>query len=210
MSDKPTICKVCDSPLIMPDGTCAMCGSAVPVAFTGTLPDFGVPDDVGKITGWRAWGVDPNTPDGEPVLLRSVRKHTIWPPRQEVVARCAKRSARGPRSKPGHAVPDENCSCGLYAARTLEHLMSMPYHRYDADRNGLFHVVGQVAMWGGYIEGTQGWRAEKAYPALLFVPYEAWRLAPRLAETYGLTLGPPPDGQVTLKNFLADTLNKEV
>jgi hypothetical protein len=65
--------------------------------------------------------------------------------------------------------------------------MSMPYHRYDGEHDGFFCVLGMVANWGKVIPGNLGWRAEKAYPIKLFVPYEiAFTHALPLEETYGV------------------------
>jgi hypothetical protein len=55
-------------------------------------------------------------------------------------------------------------------------------------------VLGQVANWGKVIEGTQGWRAELAYPVKLWVPFEAWKIAQALEAGYGVPVG--------LKNYL--------
>jgi hypothetical protein len=68
----------------------------------------------------------------------------------------------------------------------------MPYHVYSEDN---FVVVGEVAMWGGVIPGTQGWRAQYGYPRQLLVPFEAWRLAAGLRADYGVP--------ITLTNTLA-------
>jgi hypothetical protein len=82
-----------------------------------------------------------------------------------------------------HAVPDPKCGCGLYAARTLQHLAGMPYHLYYEDE---FVVLGEVALWGGVIPGTLGWRAQYGYPRRLLVPFEAWRLVKPLRDAYGV------------------------
>jgi hypothetical protein len=126
-----------------------------------------IPDVAGIITGWRAWHV---TTDG---LLESLSQDHVWTPREATVATCGKR----------HPVPHEKCMCGLYAARTLDHLAGMGYNGYGADH---FAIVGEVAMWGKVIVGTQGWRAQYAYPKRLLVPFEAWRHGKDLTNTYGV------------------------
>jgi hypothetical protein len=149
---------------------------------------------MGTVEGWRAWGIKADVESWEIPVLHSVTSGShVWQPREVQIATCNKRK--------DHECPDERCSCGLYSAKTLEHLQSMTYHLYDAEAQGMFHVVGQVANWGKVIEGSQGWRAAKAYPAQLFVPYEAWHLAPKLQEAYG--------GPVRLKNILADDNDEE-
>ena len=149
------------------------------------LPEAGfvVPDVLGCVAGWRAWGVDKDVPlYGTAPKLRSVTyAEYYWAPRRAAQAECDRCS-----SKEGTGVPGEHCSCGFYSAKTLEHLMSMSYHMYDADSSGCFHVVGQVANWGKVIEGTQGWRSQFSYPVKLFVPFEAWRLMKPLTAAYGI------------------------
>lgn len=154
--------------------------------------EVAVPDSTQLAIGWRAWGIDPND---ESATLMSVTHTGPWTPRQPMEATCDKSTGRGNGVKrEGHEVPDEQCSCGLYSAKTLDHLMSMTYHRYDAEKHGMYHVIGKVKLWGKVIEGSQGWRAQIGYPSELFVPFEAWRLAPRLERAYGVP--------VRLKNIL--------
>jgi hypothetical protein len=139
------------------------------------IPD--IPDIAGVVVGWRAWEVG-----GDPPRLHSIVQQTAWNPHERIEADCHK----------DHDVPDPQCSCGLYAARTLDHLSEMSYHLYSDDD---FVIVGEVAMWGGVIEGTQGWRAQFAYPRRLLIPFEAWRLAAGLRDIYGVP--------VELRNTLA-------
>jgi hypothetical protein len=151
--------------------------------------DEEVPTHVEAEVGWRAWGVDPDTPEAEIPLLRSVTyAEAYWTPGAPMEATCGGASAQGDH------VPGEHCSCGLYSAKTMEHLLSMGYHKYDADRAGLFHVIGEVSLWGKVVEGSQGWRAQFGYPRTLYVPYEAWPLAARLEAGYRVP--------VRLKNIL--------
>lgn len=152
-------------------------------------PKLVVPDLTDAVEGWRAWGVPRTMPRyGVPPKLYSVTYgNYYWAPRKAMVATCSYRCD-------AEDVPGEQCSCGFYSAKTLEHLMSMGYHQYDAEANGYYHVVGQVANWGKVIEGSQGWRAQKAYPKKLYVPFEAWPLAKPLSKAYGVP--------VELKNVL--------
>jgi hypothetical protein len=143
---------------------------------------------VGVREGWRAWGIPLHTLPGEPPKLYSVtHADYYWRPRRVSQALCS-------RGHVGDQVPGEVCGCGFYSAKSLEHLMSMGYHTYDAERQGFFHVIGKVGNWGKVIEGDQGWRAQKAYPMSLYVPFEAWKLGKVLKEAYGVP--------VRLKNFL--------
>lgn len=213
--DEPEVaCPKCHSLLVLPDGTCAECGAGVPASLKHE-PTLIVPDSIEPVSGWRAWKLrvtpedvhtDPASGDSlvhrlleaermkterkQPMLLKSVSHSTVWHPRQEVVATC---------SKGDHDVPRESCTCGLYAARTLAHLMTMTYPKYNAD-TGQFTVIGEVAMWGGLVEGTQGWRGERAYPTALYLPFEAWQYGAELADTYGVP--------VKLKRWLGTGLKR--
>jgi len=148
--------------------------------------EFRVPDIAGTVEGWRAWGVPANRPSFGtlPKLYSVSHNRYFWKPKEFARATCRR----------CNETPGENCTCGFYSAKTLDHLMGMSYHQYDAEAGGYFHVVGQVANWGKVVEGSQGWRAEKSYPVHLYVPYEAWPLAKPLSENYGVP--------VSLKNIL--------
>jgi len=89
-----------------------------------------------------------------------------------------------------HILPTGNC--GLYSAKTREHLVSMGYQRYQDDS---FHVMGEVWLWGHVVEGSQGWRAQFGYCKHLYLPFEAWHLAKGLREAYGVP--------VTLSNLFS-------
>ena len=145
-----------------------------------------VPEDKDVYIGWRAWNLGMN--DMVP-RLGSVSHQTRWEPRQPVEAACGRTKANGK-----HKPPHESCTCGLYSAKTREHLLSMSYHFYDLEA-GLLTVIGTVSLWGKVIEGTQGWRAQFGYPRELFLPFEAYGHAEPLREEYGV--------KVTLANTLA-------
>ena len=131
-----------------------------------------VPDIVGEIIGWRAWNVI--GPESDDLRLGSVT-HTsyTWKPQSFVIAECS--------LHPTEDIPNEKHSCGFYAAKTREHLLSMSYHRYtDVDDI----VIGEVGLSGKVIAGTQGWRAQKARIKKVYVPFEKWRLMHRIEEVY--------------------------
>lgn len=160
------------------------------------------PDFHETVEGWRAWGVPVTPPPfGVAPKLTSVttmgsadrRTAPVWEPRKAAEAVCPKNGS--------HEPPHEPCSCGFYSAKSLDHLMSMTYHVYDADGRGMFRVIGQVANWGKVIEGSKGWRAQFSYPVQLFVPFEAWRLVKPLSEAYGVP--------VRLQNILNITTTEE-
>lgn len=149
-----------------------------------------VPDYVEVTVGWRAWSVRPQADlDQTPILHSVTRSYHSWPPRKRMEAVCDICSSP-PFMGEGHL-------CGLHSARTLEDLQGMPYHRYDADANGLYHVIGTVSNWGDVIEGSQGWKSQYGYPRELYLPFEAWALAIPLSEAYGVP--------VRLKNILSST-----
>jgi len=142
-----------------------------------TNHDFQAPDLVGVCEGWRAWNVERELPPfGMPPKLYSATYGYFWTPRKRARAECQKDSSH---------VPGEACTCGFYAAKDLGHLRQMGYSAY-MENGPQVTIVGQLAMWGKVIEGTQGWRSEYAYPVKLFVPFEAWRLAKPVARAYGV------------------------
>jgi preprotein translocase subunit YajC len=64
-----------------------------------------------------------------------------------------------------HEPPHSACTCGVYAAKNLEHLRQFGY----AGRG----IHGAVYLWGTVVEHKLGWRAQFAYPKSLFLPPEA-------------------------------------
>jgi hypothetical protein len=148
-----------------------------------------IPDEIECVWGWRAW--DLSVKPGQPMRLKSKVRDTYWAPRQPTVAKC-------PKPKATHECPGDNCTCGLYAAKTLEHLIGeMGYAQYDMD-SGVVAVVGKVKMWGKVVEGSLGWRAGYAYPAAFYLPFEAWRFMEPLQNEYG--------ADVELANTIGATL----
>jgi len=130
-----------------------------------------VPDVIGEITAFRSWEIDEATG-----LLLSLNGER-WKPDGWLIADCKTHLL-------GHTVsniPVEGCTCGIYAAKTREHLADMSYNRYHP---GMKRVIGEVALAGKVIPGTQGYRALKARPTKIFVPYEYWQLVALLEHTY--------------------------
>ena len=71
-----------------------------------------------------------------------------------------------------HEAPDLECGwCGIYAVKTP---------RLD-DRDDA--IYGQVNLWGRVIEHEHGYRAQYAYPALLYTP-PGGQLVPQVARIY--------------------------
>lgn len=150
-------------------------------------PDFEVPDLIGTVEGWRAWKVARELPlyNTAPKLYSATAKLYYWIPRQRMEAECKK--TRPCSETVG--VPGENCRCGFYSAKNLDHLKDMGYERRGVNRNTIT-VVGRIANWGKVIEGSQGWRSQYAYPIEIFVPFQALGLGRAISEAYGVPVKP--------------------
>jgi hypothetical protein len=108
------------------------------------------------------------------LALSSPVYETVWLPRRETVASC--RSRADAWSWLPHAAPAEDCRCGIYAARTPAQAASLlAGRRLARARHAVCAALGRVFLWGSVVECEQGWRAERAYPAALYLP----ALAPR-------------------------------
>lgn len=130
------------------------------------------------ILGFRVWKVHSKdfnlkdrNPDHQMKLLPAISNHDIgldteskynfwW--EKNTTAKCGK----------SHTAPDTNCSCGLYAYKTLaqavyqaSHLQCAPVLRRIAlneSNKNTFYVVGLIAAAGKVENHKSGWRAEKA------------------------------------------------
>jgi hypothetical protein len=125
------------------------------------------PDFAAACVGWRVWDVV--ALDGGHRLC-SLNFWTIWLPRRETVAVCRRALVELDRAGvPGHDAPALRCTCGLYATRTAADVLAYA-SQFPLRRDALHRVVGRVRLWGTVVEADAGWRAERAYPAALFVP----------------------------------------
>jgi hypothetical protein len=125
-----------------------------------------VPDSIDPVVGWRVWDVV--ALDGA-LRLCSLAFWSIWLPRCEATATCRRGWVENPGALAPHTAPAEECTCGLYATRTVAHTLA--YSRGVSRRGDTVHrVVGRVTMWGRVVEAEAGWRASHAYPAALYVP----------------------------------------
>ena len=115
-----------------------------------------IPDYISPVVAYRVWRWDETG-------LYSLNGEQ-WLPDRPVEARC--RVAPGARHvrfvDSTDEVPDRNCTCGVYAAKNLEHLRRLGY----ADRG----ICGEVYLWGKVVEHKLGWRAQFAYPKNLVLP----------------------------------------
>jgi hypothetical protein len=133
------------------------------------------------VLGWRAWRVDwlGRVPTLFSVAGRGSVEDQLWPPRRWMVAKCPN----------GHVetIPDESCTCGLYAAKDLDQLISLGYgywHQMDAAI-----VLGEVAYAGKVIEGSQGWRAARGRLNRLWVPAHKYEWAAPIERHYRIPVG---------------------
>lgn len=141
------------------------------------MTDFTVPDTIEPIVAWRYWRL--SSGDGQ---LRSLTgRHQTWAAATAFEARCRfddvdrsewRYQMVGGFSADPHPAPHEGCTCGVYAARTLEDLRGQPL--FGLSRM----VVGQVALWGKVIPGQFGFRAQFAYPTRLCLFEETLRRDP--------------------------------
>jgi hypothetical protein len=120
-----------------------------------------IPDYISPIIGYRIWQWDA-------AGLKSLNGE-LWFPRQPLSAVC-RANATGsipglskPAAHNAAELPSFKCTCGVYAAKNIEHLNRCGYSK--------FAVRGEVFMWGRMVEHERGWRAEFAYPkSLVLLP----------------------------------------
>jgi len=113
--------------------------------------------------GWRGWNINNRG------RLCAVNSGWVWEPGEEVRALCSHGHT--------HRSPDKGCECGLYATKTFQKLQSNGYH--------VFGAFGQVRLWGRIIDTTMGFRAEIAYPHVIYLPYSDMRWVEPLS-VYGV------------------------
>jgi hypothetical protein len=121
-----------------------------------------IPDYISPVVGYRVWQWDA-------AGLRSLNGEP-WLPGRPLAAGCGA-AARGTivgRAEAVHSAhepPHSDCTCGIYAAKNIEHLRQSGYERYG--------IHGQVYLWGTVVEHERGWRGQFAYPKSLFLPPDA-------------------------------------
>jgi len=121
-----------------------------------------IPDYISPIIGYRVW-------KWEKTGLKSLCGER-WKPSQLLAARCRASAVVGTiacrvEGHDSHDAPQAKCTCGVYAAKGLEHLRKNGY-----DRCGIY---GEVCLWGTVVEHERGWRAQLAYPKNLFLSLDA-------------------------------------
>jgi hypothetical protein len=145
------------------------------------LDGIRIPDVVGEITGWRAWQrvgtiSVPRLMSVTATAFRVKHLDAIWPTDRWFYAQCPNGHVKG-------QIPAEGCKCGIYSARDRDHLVALNYGAYTKTDH---KVIGEIAMAGKVIPGSQGFKAERARIKRLIVPYEDWRWAEPLAAAYNV------------------------
>jgi hypothetical protein len=118
-----------------------------------------VPDYISPIVGYRVWTLSTTG-------LKSLCGER-WHPGESLAARCRASAVVGRADvvHDAHDVPQANCSCGIYAVKTLDHFRSAGYER--------FGICGEVFLWGKVVEHELGYRAQLAYPKNFFLSPDA-------------------------------------
>jgi hypothetical protein len=104
------------------------------------------PDYVFPVVGYRVWQWDATG-------LKSLNGIN-WHPGEAFTAEC--------RTQGCHEVPRSDCTCGVYASKSLDHLRQLGYIEN--------RIRGEVCLWGTVVEHEGGWRAQLAYPKNFIVP----------------------------------------
>lgn len=104
------------------------------------------PDYIFPVVGYRVWQWDATE-------LKSLNG-IGWHPGQALAFEC--------REQRCHETPQANCTCGIYASKSLDHLRRLGY----LDNR----IHGEVSLWGSVVEHEEGWRAQFAYPKEFLVP----------------------------------------
>ena len=115
-----------------------------------------IPDYISPIVGCRVWQWDTTG-------LKSLNFES-WSPRKPLAAECraASHGIIVGRAEAAHDAPQANCTCGVYASKSLEHLRTTGYAKYG--------IHGEVNLWGTVVEHELGYRAQFAYPKNFALP----------------------------------------
>jgi len=114
-----------------------------------------IPDYIMPVVGYRVWSWDA-------IGLKSLNGE-LWMPGQPLSAACRTLAGRAEDGLAVHDAPQMNCTCGVYAAKSLDCLRALGYMRYGS-------IYGELYLWGTVVEHQLGWRAQFAYPKKLVLP----------------------------------------
>jgi hypothetical protein len=130
------------------------------------------------IIAYRAWRIVENR------LLSCMTEH-IWQPLVRMDARCNQWIFFHISD-----IPVRKCTCGLYAYKTDDALSASELLNPSF---GLA-VRGRVALWGRVIDHEAGYRAERAYPQVLYLTGEPRtdELIRNVADSYAIECVPDP------------------
>jgi hypothetical protein len=132
-----------------------------------------IPDYIMPVVGYRVWSWDA-------IGLKSLNGE-LWMPGQPLSAACRTLAGRAEDGLAVHDAPQMNCTCGVYAAKSLDCLRALGYMRYGS-------IYGELYLWGTVVEHQLGWRAQFAYPKKLVLPLGTVPLSMGAAESRLTTL----------------------
>jgi hypothetical protein len=140
-----------------------------------------------RVWQWDAAGL--NSLNGDP-----------WLPGQQLAAGCRAATTHGTIAGRAEAVcdsheaPQMDCTCGVYGAKSLDHLCRTGYQRYG--------IHGEVYLWGTVVEHQFGGRGQFDYPRNLFpppdmIPFTLAEIQSRLQMLirYGIEISIAHDGE---------------
>lgn len=143
------------------------------------------------IVGWRAWRIIDyrrRGTDDEPRLASLTGRET-WQPRRRTEATCLPEKSRrfgfgyGVGPQVVHEPPWPSCNCGIWAVRDRDAVEDLLARERDL---GVV-CFGPVSLWGRVLEFERGYRAQYAYPKVLFFYGGDGRLARQVQELYGVS-----------------------
>jgi len=133
------------------------------------------PPSVEPIVAYRSWRV------GKEEMLISATFECVWNVRERMTATC-----RQPVTHP--AAPAWDCRCGFYAFKTHGALAAS---EYALGSSAVEVVCGRVALWGTVIDHETGYRAEHAYPQVLYLRGDrSDEVVRRIADRYAIECVP--------------------
>lgn len=124
-------------------------------------------------------------------LLYAYAQDAAWKPMERFEADCLLQSSIygypyfGARKHLERA-PISSCSCGIYAFKEVELVVE-----HMAENEKLF--AGRVALWGSVIECERGYKAEFAYPQVLYYTSENEAQIRTIARRYAIDAVPLPE-----------------